>query len=659
MSHSGEVHSPEVCSAGFLLPDLSIEILGSVFALVGSNCLGRLVLAGDHRLHAKLAQQYVVKELTVLVPAGNTKWPSAVSFFPQLHSLVVKCEAHAQYIPLEGFKLEHLSKELRNLQFSFANDFVCFMELDADFADLPPHNSDGLRLIDMDEVLPNLETFEYTGGVKYSELYPRWPSYLPRKLQSIKFDRPQSFSTDMVAILPRTLKEVSLTLGGWSQITEGDIASARLWPNSLESLNLNHSSLSILPSLPSSLTHLTLLGLSTDALFGSTHLWKSLERLPLLNTLSTTCLKLDSTFALILQSLKNLTDLSLSYTDCDPRTLRLLPTSLQRLTLSADVGFGNSTIWHWSLIPKDLTYLDISDTDWDDSSEDSEQWKDIPRGLKNFSLSAASIAPRDIIANANDLPTSVTDLTMESTHTLLSVMAANLQRSVTTLRIVTPHPEIALPFIRDCHLLKSLDLDTCILSPSFVRASQMAPLDSLYCRAIELVSAFDFASHSWTRQLTTLRFHMCISVSFEGPEHFASLPRTLTNLEISADGITHEHFSELPRGLKFLFLSYLKAGITDSSLAMLPPALVDCNLSGASHSLFTIQGLLSLPMTLHRLILSPGRLTYAEYTPFLEQRPYLTFQLNTSSIPQAESIFKEYKQKKLTLGSTRARYETF
>lgn len=655
MSHLPGIPSSEACSAGFQLLDLSIEILGAIFALVDSRCLGRLALSGDHRLHAKLAQKFVVKELSIVVPAGNTKWPSAVSFFPQLHSLTVQCAANAHDIPLEGFKAEHLSKELRNVHFSFANDFVCFMELDSDYADMPPYNSDGLRLIDMDEVLPHLESFEYAGSVKYSELYPLWPSYLPRSLQSIQFQPSMPFSLDMVAELPRSLKEVELTLGGWSQITVGEIDSTKVWPQGLATLKLIHSSLSVLPSLPLSLTHLELHGLSTDSLFGARHLWKHLEKLQSLNTLSTRCLKLDSEFALLMQKFANLTDLRVQFTECDSMAIRFLPASLQKLELTASIIDGSTPLWYWNYLPKDLLHLA---TPWLGLGDVPEQWKHVPRRLQNFSLSTRSMDPDDIVTFAKDLPPSITNLTV--TEEIANRMdfftyAAHLSKSLTSLSIDAKlfHDSMKA-FLHGCHSLKELSIRDAPLKKDDMKDFPFT-LRTLSCFLRDPISDYDFITPPWSRQLTKLHLQLG-SVTVTGPKHYASLPRSLTWLRI-INRLPTEGFEHLPRSLTFLDLRVLSAAIDDDCLASLPPFLETCYLYGLTSSPYTLQGLLSLPMTLSQMVLPPSHMTYAEFTPFLEMRPYVDFRLVSSRLPQSEEIFAAYRQKKLTLGSVRARYE--
>lgn len=652
----------EVSQGYFLIGDLPSDVLGSILRFTDAASIGRLALGGSRPFQAKLALPYVVKELSITVPAGHTKWPSVVSFFPQLHSLEVKCAANASYIALEGFEASHLSKELRNLRFEFANDFVCFIDHDPDSADASFFNSDGLRLCDMSAILPHLERYEFIAAVAHSELFPNWPSNLPSTLQSIHLPHFYEFTYYMISELPRSLTDLELTLNGWSQIEE--TAPPNVWPKNLSRLHLNQvKTLSIMESLPDTLTDLSLDGLRSDSLFGSTRSWQLIERLKSLQTFSSSCLKIDTELALSLGSLPDLKDLSLSFIECDPLAMRYLPRDLKRLSLyseGTDRIFGVTSSWDWSYLPTKLEYLKTPGSVLLGASEAPEEWKKIPRNFQDFGFEISDLNADAISQYRNDLPPTMSNLQILDVSTRSRAFyapGAKFQKTISTLQISgTDVSEELIPFIRGCSSLKNLRIWASPV-PSASEIVDFPPqLETISMSFNGLLSDLNLSQLSWTQHITQISFTIRGGVP-DIPDMYRTLPRTLTFLVLlSTAELDYKGFSGLPRGLNHLMLNPLSDGIDDESLESLPPSLGLCQLRGATFGRYSLKAMLSLPMTLSQLVLPPPRLPNAVLNAFIEQRPYLSFTTNRQSIPSSESTFRKYKKEHLTLGSVKPRY---
>lgn len=162
----------DVAELHLTLANFTTDLLGLILSFVDSQCIGRIALIGNYRLNKKLAQPYVVKSLEIEIPAGDTNWPSLVSFFPHLHRLTVQCAANASYIALKGVDIESISKDVREMRLSFGNDWISFFDQDPYCTDIAYFDPNNLHLKDLSSLFPHLERFEFLATVTHSELFP-------------------------------------------------------------------------------------------------------------------------------------------------------------------------------------------------------------------------------------------------------------------------------------------------------------------------------------------------------------------------------------------------------------------------------------------------------------------------------------------------------
>ena len=678
----------DVAELHLTLANFTTDLLGLILSFVDSQCIGRIALIGNYRLNKKLAQPYVVKSLEIEIPAGDTNWPSLVSFFPHLHRLTVQCAANASYIALKGVDIESISKDVREMRLSFGNDWISFFDQDPYCTDIAYFDPNNLHLKDLSSLFPHLERFEFLATVTHSELFPTWPSSLPSTLQTIKFSHWYAFSDVMVSELPNSLEDLEITLSSWAQSSgqfdgnkearnsletsssssSSSSSSNRIWPQHLRRLSLNAvTHISLLASLPVTLTDLTLIGLDSENLFGMSPHWRHLGRLASLARLETFIAKFDLPLALTLRSLSRLETLIMSFDDMDVPQLGKLPRGIKRLTLSSQLEtlkslFGSpQSLFEWTYLPPHLEYLEPQ-TLLMEVTQDPRFWHLAPKSLKNWSFSTDSLTHGELLTYAPDIPPSLTQLHVKDLIGYDDFWAqdhrSSSHKSLASLHLHLRYfSESHIFFLAHCSSLISLEIYEVTKMPLDSIWDVLPPsLTSLTLPFPGQVSTLQLSQRPWTRQLTHLS--LCLLTNDLIDDFYHTLPPSLLKLEIHsvASTISCKNFSGLPRQLQFLSIRYLRDAVDDECLLSLPPSLRVCHLLSAITTNYSTQTLLRLPMSLESLVLPRSQLKETQLLPFVLQRPYIQFRAGLSAPSYSEDVLRRYLKENLTMGDVEPRY---
>lgn len=648
------------------LAQLSDEILALVVSLVGSSCVSRLYMSGYVVLQAKLRLPHVVEALEVQLSVRRPRWPGIVREFVHLSSLTVSCQVYSTCTFVAGVIVESIPRSVRHLRLKFANDFVSFFEVDLDACDVDYYNSDGLRLRDMSSLLPHLETFEFVGTVTHLDLQREFPSFLPRTLHTLRLSERYYFSPEMISLLPRTLRDLELTLAPTAvDAWENDDI---FFPPELASFTCHElRSLTIIKKLPSTLTSLTFAPFDSEDPLEQDDLYAQLPKG--LYSLDTPLISnFDARFAANLP--RGLVRLACGFSSFSPKAMRSLPKTLEFWDAKSAVFDAiDLLLWRWEDAPRTLTHVPLEALKKIDAGIE-EEWLQMPRALKNFALPLSALDDIDFASLAH-LPQDITELTVwdsRKNRMTMSPMPQNWCKSLRILELTllcSTHPLlIHNDFIAQCEVLQTFKLiisqnETHLDAHDALYAEKIpSSLTSLHSTLNFNLYAANLASRSWTRHLTALKLE--ITEACPRDEVYETVPRTLTMLSLRCSHpLPSTGFHRLPPNLTALELFHIAEGLANESLEHLPRRLASCFIWGsiAQTGTYDIQGLMSLPQYLENLHLPPSNaLRERDLLPFLYERPCIALRIGTTFPSQAEDVMREYYQKKLTMGSARSRY---
>ena len=507
------------------LDSLPPEILDSITRRMEPHDIARLCTTGAPSLDHRLAHGGVTEFVLQSEVSGDRRWPTIVSRFRRLRTLVVSAPFGVSF---RGIHLESLSSTIRHIKFEFNEAESCWY--------LPPFpsvvgnythlTSTEPEMMDVKRLFPELESLELAGTYHVSN---RFVSCLPPSLHYLSIQTiddlrppgtPRFFDSDGLQHLPRHLG--SLSIQGYLPLSPEDVSK-----------------------IPRSVTSLRLLGASKLDDESIAHLPRELQHL-----------------AVSFSGATKISNVGLS----------LLPANLTSLDLRKNEKLTSSCFEH---LPQRLTALQIGGPNMNIAIADGKR---LPRGLTTLNLSNVHIEGNKV---TKTLPRALSTLIIVLRgESVSSGMSSFIPRTVTHLYVSKMDRNASSWDNSFIEALTTNQLKFLHLSPAHSIDNAAAPRLPVTLISLDLGNAnMNYAAIPLLpRGLTKLNIRHWRALN---DESLAQLPRGLDSLAlIHSDFVSDEAIASLPPNLTHLELR-TSFKLTDSCIPLLPKGLRSLHLNGS------------------------------------------------------------------------------
>lgn len=428
------------------------SILDLITTLLYPNELSLLWTTGNSALQRLMANGGVTNYEIAFTVAGDRKWPSRVSSFRCLRSLIIRAPFGSGFHQID---VKALPPSITRVHFEFSEAESCFYLQPSQSSHLVPEP----QMLDVSTIFPNLRSIILAGAYHVSN---QFVSSFPKSVHTMSVQTiddvqppgtPRFFSVDGLEKLPPELE--TLSVQGYCPWGRSDFLKL---PSTLLSLNLlgtcpiEDDCFSALPpllenfeltgcnrmlvasdslsSLPTTLTNLKLRHVANL----SSECFKFLPRALVSLELGGPSLEIDAAAAKLLPPRLS----SLHITDCcieSEEVYGLLPKMLKsfllHITRSVAMRAANQPQFGQSL-PRSLTHLDIVDSQRWSYGFSNEFVASLPPGILVLRLIPHTLMTAEVL---KVLPPRLLDLDLGSATKIPSKHIKELPRTLTKLNI--------------------------------------------------------------------------------------------------------------------------------------------------------------------------------------------------------------------------------
>jgi hypothetical protein len=628
-----------------------------ILGLLPAQCIGKLWLSGNQALLKRLSSYGTVRSFILeLPPRPYTKWPALVQHFAGLERLSVKVIESSHNIALLDFNPQTIPKSVKWIDLAFANDFSSFFEITSPVAVIDAsYNEERFRMIDLNQLLPNLTHFTFTDRHPHANLVPTFISRFPAGLLELYLPESSRLAVSAISLLPKCLHTLTFQLPREEErVSELSVS----FPETLTSFSCSNIKTDVfLESLPSSLVSLRY--------GGSTEEWpmEVSQKLLKFQSLKFLCFNPVAFNEAFAQSLPpQLEELICARVGTVvANALTMCPRSLRRWNLWSFLQHNDPMDKLLQGIPQSLEELPFCIS----SSLKERNLEHLPRQLLTFSS-----CPIKNMKNLLNLPPTLIELNMPG----FSIDIKDLALLPHTLKSLSfafiPIPEENIGFDANSQGTNGYTWSEIKHSFSHLKALENLVIScggmikissqifnclpaSLTTLVSELVSKdlhkIEFKANGWYQTMKKLHLK---TFTAEPLSLYPSLPRNLTDLRFDSMTPTNsylpsESFKDLPRSLTHLKIDLIEI-LTDQHIVDLPRSLRSLTLIAGLNKL-TAGGLNRLPDSLLNVRLSESKIYHdiiANPEPLMGKRPHLAiFFSRTTKV--ANKFFIPYKSRYL------------